>query len=79
VTLLQARAIENLAYVVGVNRSGSDPKLVYPGRTMIIDPHGNILADAGLNEGMISAEIDADVVRNWRRDFPALNDIHWRD
>jgi predicted amidohydrolase len=46
---------------------------------MIIDPHGNILADAGLNEGMISAEIDADVVRHWRRDFPALNDIHWRD
>jgi omega-amidase len=79
VTLLQARAIENLAYVVGVNRAGSDPKLVYPGRTMIIDPHGNILADAGLHEGVISAQIDPQIVRNWRRDFPALKDIHWRD
>ena len=79
VTLLQARAIENLAYVVGVNRVGSDPKLVYPGRTMIIDPHGNILADAGQTEGIISAEIDGNVVRNWRRDFPALQDIHWRE
>ncbi|MGZ8899126.1 MAG: carbon-nitrogen family hydrolase [Limisphaerales bacterium] len=79
VTLLQARAIENLAYVVGVNRAGRDPSLVYPGRTMIIDPHGNIIADAGQAEGVISAEIDPEVVRTWRRDFPALNDIHWRD
>lgn len=79
VTLLQARAIENLAYVVGVNRAGRDPNLVYPGRTMIIDPHGNIVADAGQAEGVISAEIDPEVVRHWRRDFPALSDIHWRD
>jgi len=79
VTLLQARAIENLAYVVGVNRAGSDPKLVYPGRTMIIDPHGNILADAGPSEEIISAAIEPDAVRSWRRDFPALKDIHWRD
>jgi predicted amidohydrolase len=79
VTLLQARAIENLAYVVGVNRVGSDPKLAYPGRTMIIDPHGNILSDAGQFEKVISADIDADIVRNWRNDFPALKDIHWGD
>lgn len=78
VTLLQARAIENLAYVVGVNRAGSDPKLVYPGRSMIIDPHGKILVDAGQEEGVISAEIDAAVVRNWRSEFPALKDMHWQ-
>jgi omega-amidase len=79
VTLLQARAIENLAYVIGVNRAGADPKLVYPGRSLIIDPHGNILADAGAAEGIISAEINPDVVRCWRQEFPALTDIHWRD
>ena len=79
VTLLQARAIENLAYVIGVNRAGADPKLVYPGRSLIIDPHGNILADAGPAEKIISAEINPDVVRCWRQDFPALKDIHWRD
>jgi predicted amidohydrolase len=77
VRLLEARAIENLAYVVGVNRTGKDPKLVYPGRTMIIDPHGNIMVEAGAFEGIISADIDPEVVRNWRRDFPALTDIHW--
>ena len=79
VTLLQARAIENLAYVVGVNRAGTDPQFVYPGRSMVIDPHGKILVDAGAKEGVVSAEIDPAVVRSWRKDFPALQDIHWRE
>ena len=46
---------------------------------MVIDPHGKIVNDAGASEGIIEAEIDADEVRNWRRDFPALPDMHWRD
>lgn len=79
VRLLEARAIENLAYVVGVNRTGKDPKLNYSGRTMIVDPHGNILLEAGELEGVIAADIDPTVVRNWRRDFPALTDIHWQE
>ena len=79
VRLLEARAIENLAYVVGVNRTGKDPKLVYSGRTMIIDPHGTILVEAGDLEGVIAADIDPAAVRNWRRDFPALRDMHWKD
>ena len=77
VTLLQARAIENLAYVAGVKRCGSDPFLPYPGCTTIIDPHGTVLADAGQAEGTISAEIVKSAVANWRRDFPALRDMHW--
>lgn len=77
VTLLQARAVENLAYVAGVNRAGRDPSFEYPGRSMIIDPHGTVLADAGDAEGVISAEIDRSVVTDWRRDFPALRDMHW--
>jgi predicted amidohydrolase len=79
VTLLQARAIENLAFVVGVNRAGKDPQLIYPGRSMIVDPHGTVLADGGPDEGIVSAEIRPEVVRDWRRDFPALKDIHWRE
>jgi predicted amidohydrolase len=78
-TLLQARAIENLAYVVGVNRSGKDPGHVYPGRSLVVDPHGTIIADAGSTENVVSAEIIPEVVRDWRRDFPALKDMHWRD
>jgi len=40
VPLLQARAIENQAYVVGVNRVGSDPYSTYGGSSLIIDPTG---------------------------------------
>jgi predicted amidohydrolase len=51
VRLLQARAIENQAYVVGVNRTGGDPYYTYGGRSLIIDPMGEILADADTREG----------------------------
>ena len=40
---------------------------------------GKILADAGASEGIVSAEIDPTVVRSWRKEFPALEDMHWRD
>ena len=79
ITLLKARAIENQAYVIGVNRVGADPKLTYPGRSLIVDPHGDVLADAGDEETVISAPIDGSVVDSWRRDFPALRDMHWRE
>lgn len=74
-TLLRARAIENQAYVVGVNRVGRDPKLAYSGRSMIIDPRGTVLADGGSAEGVVRAELDPASLRAWRRDFPALSDI----
>jgi predicted amidohydrolase len=75
VTLLQARAIENQAYVAGTNRCGTDPKLTYNGRSLIVDPHGNILSDAAQTEGVISAEVDLKALITWRADFPALKDM----
>ncbi|HEV8292611.1 MAG TPA: carbon-nitrogen family hydrolase [Tepidisphaeraceae bacterium] len=75
-TLLEARAIENLAYVVGVNRAGNDPKYVYFGRSRIIDPHGKVIAEAGREETVISADVEIGIVEAWRKDFPALSDIH---
>lgn len=78
VTLLQARAIENQAYVVGVNRCGADPKHVYSGRSLIVDPHGTILVEIGDQEGVVSADVDFEALRCWRKDFPALSDMHWR-
>jgi omega-amidase len=75
ITLLQARAIENQAYVIGVNRCGKDPNHTYPGRSLIIDPHGKILADAGNTEKIFTADVDPQIVQNWRRDFPALADM----
>ena len=82
ITLLQARAIENQAYVVGVNRTGTDPKYNYNGHSLIVNPHGEILADAGTGEGVISAEADLEILKAWRAEFPALQDMRageaWR-
>lgn len=74
ITLLQARAIENLAFVIGVNRCGTDPEFTYTGRSLVIDPHGIIIADAAEQERVISARIDPAVLRDWRSQFPALRD-----
>jgi predicted amidohydrolase len=74
-TLLRARAIENQTYVIGVNRCGNDPYLAYPGRSMIFDFKGNLLADAGGGEGIIAADVDAAALQQWRREMPALVDI----
>jgi omega-amidase len=75
VRLLQARAIENQAYVVGVNRVGSDPFYAYPGRSLIIDPQGEIMADAGNREGFIRAELDLATLRKYREGLPFLADL----
>ena len=45
--LLISRAIENQAYVVAVNRSGSDVNNIFAGHSLIIDPWGNIVSEAG--------------------------------
>ena len=73
-TLLQARAIENQAYVVGVNRVGSEPQFTYAGRSVVVDPHGIVVADAGEQERVLRAALDLATVESWRRDFPALRD-----
>ena len=75
VTLLQARAIENLAWVVGVNRCGTDPSFTYPGRTLAVDPHGCIVADAADREGVLVTTLDPAVATAWRAGFPALRDM----
>jgi predicted amidohydrolase len=75
VRLLQARAIENQAWVLGVNRTGSDPTLTYDGRSCLFDPHGREVFQAGRDEQVLTADIDPAVARQWRQDFPALRDM----
>lgn len=73
-TLLIARAIENQAFVLGVNRTGDDPHLAYAGGSIIVDPRGNTLAEADNAETVLSAAIDPAAARAWRAEFPALRD-----
>lgn len=72
--LLTARAIENQAYVLAVNRCGADPRNHYPGRSRIIDPQGRILSDAGDGDHVIAAPVDLEALQEYRAAFPALQD-----
>lgn len=75
-TLLKARAIENLSYVIGANRIGVDGNdLVYDGGSCIIDPKGYPIAEAKDNEQeVVFAEIDTDKQNKFRNSFTALRD-----
>ena len=75
VTLLKARAIENQSYVVGVNRIGKDEDFEYGGRTMVVCPQGEILADGEEKEGVVEATIDDSLVNDWRTQFPAVREF----
>ena len=74
-TLLRARAIENQAWVVAANRTGEDPNVSYCGDSMIIDPFGEIVADAGESGPVVlHADVSLERVEQVRRDFPFLAD-----
>ena len=73
-TLLQARAIENQAYVVGVNRVGHGGKLEYSGDSIIVDPFGEVCAQAGADETVLVADIDPARVAQVRAEYPFLPD-----
>jgi predicted amidohydrolase len=75
--LLTARAIENQAYVVGVNRAGRDPNVEYPGRSVVIDPQGRTIADAGVAAGVVACDLDLAELRAYRTRFPALADVRF--
>jgi predicted amidohydrolase len=72
--LLRARAIENQAYVVGVNRVGRGGKLAYVGDSAIVDPLGEVLVEGGSEEAVLVADVDPARVADVRARFPFLQD-----
>lgn len=73
--LLPARAIENLACVVGVNRIGADANgLDYSGDSVAIDAEGKTLVDCGASDGVRVATFSAHALQAWRSQFPAHED-----
>ena len=72
--LLVARAIENQAFVLGVNRTGPDPHLNYVGGSIAVDPKGGVLGELGDEEAVLTVEIDPGTLRAWRDEFPAWKD-----
>jgi predicted amidohydrolase len=72
--LLQARAIENQAYVVGVNRVGSGGSLIYSGDSRIFGPLGETLATGNATEEVLFAEVSCEHVATTRQNFPFMKD-----
>ncbi|KRK25736.1 hypothetical protein FD24_GL002874 [Lactiplantibacillus pentosus DSM 20314] len=72
--LLQARAIENQAFVVAVNRVGSDPDNQFGGQSLVIDPLGDLLAIGGAHPQLITATLDLAQVERVRGQIPVFED-----
>lgn len=73
--LLRARAIENQCYVIGVNRSGKDPRgLEYAGGSAVYDPLGETVLELGGGECSASASIGMEQVNSIRRQLPFQQD-----
>lgn len=71
-TLLQARAIENLSYVVGVNRVGTDANnLSYAGDSLLVDFKGGLQLDLQAEGQILTSEFSADDLAEFRAKFPA--------
>lgn len=74
-TLIPARAVENLSYVIGVNRVGHDGNEVYhSGDSMCIDPNGKTVYYKPNDEDLYTFSISKDEVVKARRLFPFLKD-----
>jgi omega-amidase len=70
--LLQARAIENLAYCVGVNRVGQDGNgIAYAGDSMVVDPKGQVLLSASRLECLPTLTLSRQDLVQFREKFPA--------
>ena len=71
--LTRARAIENQAFFVGVNRVGTDDGLTFAGRSRVVAPTGELLAEASADrEELLVAELDPGLVGRFRTAIPAL-------
>jgi len=74
-TLLQARAIENQCYVVGVNRVGDDGNNIhYSGDSMVVDPLGEVLYSKALEEDVFTITLQKEKLEEVRNKFP-----FWKD
>nr|WP_302053240.1 carbon-nitrogen family hydrolase [Bacillus sp. FJAT-29790] len=73
-SLLIARAIENQCYIIACNRAGSDSNNHFAGHSMIIDPWGEVIAEASEAEEILQEEIDLDMVKDVRQMIPIFSD-----
>jgi predicted amidohydrolase len=72
--LVRARAVESQAYVLACGTAGTHAGVEQAGHSMIVDPWGEIVAEAGPGEQPLTADLDPGRVADIRADFPVLRD-----
>ncbi|MFH9012804.1 carbon-nitrogen family hydrolase [Streptomyces sp. NPDC017943] len=72
--LAQARAVENQAFVVACATAGTHAGVPQAGHSIVVDPWGEVLAEAGAGEEVLTVEFDPGKVAATREQFPALKD-----
>jgi predicted amidohydrolase len=74
----RARAHENLAYLISCNCAGKNVGTQYAGHSMIVDPLGQVIAEGGEKEEVVTAEIDPGLVDSTREEFSFLDNRVFR-
>ncbi|MER6010476.1 carbon-nitrogen family hydrolase [Streptomyces bluensis] len=72
--LTQARAVENQAYVLACGTAGTHAGVPQAGHSIVVDPWGEVLGEAGSGEEVLTVEFDPGKVAATREQFPALKD-----
>jgi predicted amidohydrolase len=72
--LAQARAVENQAFVLACGTAGTHAGVPQAGHSIVVDPWGEVLAEAGAGEEILTVEFDPEKVATTREQFPALKD-----
>lgn len=78
--LVLGRAVEGQWYVVATNRTGRDVvgrralELSFPGNSLVVDPHGEVVAEGREADDLVVGEVDLDVVRALRGAVPVARD-----
>ena len=71
---LRARALENQSFLVACGAAGRQAGVPLSGRSAVVDPWGEVLAEAGDSAQTLTVELDLGEVARARKDFPALAD-----
>jgi predicted amidohydrolase len=72
--LLRARALENQSFLLACGAAGRQGDVVLSGHSAVVDPWGEVVAEAGPDAGTLTVEIDPELVTRSRTEFPALAD-----
>jgi predicted amidohydrolase len=72
--LARARAVENQAYVLACATAGTHAGVPQSGHSIVVDPWGEVLAEAGSEEEVLAVDLDPSKVAGTRERFPVLKD-----